>query len=116
MEFASPLIISIAITLVLGIPSDRAQKDRQEEAAVLIDRLGGQIKRNSDDPKTPIIAVSFNGVNSTIEDKHLPELVRALSELGDLRTVGIHYTGITEAGLKDIARLGQLRTLKLGNN
>ena len=97
---AACLLLSAAAPVYAGGAEDAAVK--------AVEKLGGTVTRDVDDPAHPVVAVSFVGVPVT--DRGL----RELAPLKHLRTLDLAVClGVTDAGLKDVAGLKGLEELNL---
>jgi hypothetical protein len=84
------------------------QDDQAEDKAVkAIQRLGGRITRDEKAKGKPIVRVELDGPKVT--DAGLKHLAR----LKQLRTLYLGGTKVTDAGLKELAGLKQLQKLGL---
>jgi hypothetical protein len=93
----------------IGASHDRAVTDEAEDRAVaFIEKLGGQVERDPRLPGMPVVAVAVFGTKMT--DAGL----KALAPLKELRRLRLGLTEVTDAGLKELAALTQLRSRSLG--
>ena len=79
-----------------------------EEAAVkTVEKFGGKVTRDEKAPGRPVVAVDFN--RSSVTDAGLKEL----KDLKQLRSIDLCHTKVTDEGLKELKELNQLRGLLL---
>jgi Leucine Rich repeat len=74
-----------------------------------IEKLGGTITRDEKAKGKPIVGVTFNGTPVT------DAVVKELKELKELRTLDLNMTRVTDAGLKELVELTGLQKLCLGH-
>ena len=86
--------------------------DTDEDRTVkAIEKLGGQVLRNSDDPARPIIELDLSG--AAVADKEMKEMA-AMKGLQKLQTVYlVNHHDVTDTGLKDLAGWKDLKKLNL---
>jgi Leucine-rich repeat (LRR) protein len=105
---ASGLVLSIGFALLLTGCRSVADEDTNAEKA--IEALGGQVVRSPDASGRPIIVVSFaNTKGRNVTDAGLKELAR----LKSLQTLFLSETNVTDTGMKELAGLKSLQTLIL---
>src|SRR5262245_55720098 len=78
-----------------GIADDSGAAD-DKEAIAEIERIGGTLVRKADDDGGESVEVFLNG--ASFQDRHLQLLRRVRS----LRSLDLHKTRITDAGLKEL--------------
>jgi hypothetical protein len=104
-------VLAAAVVLVryLGVHGDRAPGagEAEDRAVEAVQRLGGKVIRDEKAPDKPVIAVSLN--TAAVTDAVLKEL----AGLKQLRTLDLRGTQITNTGLKELAGLQQLQELDL---
>ena len=99
------LAVSAGVLLLAAAPL--CADDAEDQAVKAVEKLGGQVVRDDDDPAKPVIKVSLRKTGVT--DVGLKEL----AGLKGLQTVLLDDTGVTDAGLKELAGLKGLQTLGL---
>jgi internalin A len=72
---------------------------------VAIMKLGGQIERDEKTPGLPVVEVILSG------DKATDAGLKHLAALAQLKSLQLIKTKVTDAGLKDLATLKQLQRL-----
>src|SRR5262249_52012713 len=80
---------------------------REKDAITVIERLGGNIRRDEDKPGRPVVEVDL--LIRAVTDNDLP----LLSALPDLESLNLGITPVTDAGFKHLGRLPKLRRLVL---
>jgi Leucine-rich repeat (LRR) protein len=110
----TPLSACRATTLVVVLlawsavsPELHAQAPEQEQVINLIKKMGGQVQRDPKAPGQPAIGISLRGTNVTDADLEI------LKQLKSLQILNLSQTAITDAGLKPIESLPNLRNLIL---
>jgi internalin A len=88
-------------------PELQVQAPEQEQAINLIKKMGGQVQRDPKAPGQPAIGISLRGTHVTDAD------LESLKQLKSLQILNLSQTAITDAGLKPIASLPNLRNLIL---
>jgi Leucine-rich repeat (LRR) protein len=83
--------------------------EAEEKVIAAITKLQGQISRDEDKAGQPVVYVKLQGTKVT--DAGLKDL----AALKQLRNLDLNSTKVTDAGLKDLAALKQLETLDLDN-
>jgi hypothetical protein len=87
-----------------------ARAQADEEAAIkAIEKLGGQVYRDEKQPGKPVTQVDLNGTKVT--DAGL----KHLKELKELRSLDLSGTQVRDAGLKELKELKELRSLDLSD-
>jgi serine/threonine protein kinase len=79
----------------------------EEQAAEAVNKLGGRITRNEQDPGKPVIFVQFAGVPVADDD------IRALAAFKGLQSLDLSRTAVTDAGMKQVGELKKLNLLDL---
>jgi hypothetical protein len=102
------------LLLTLCAPTAWAQEDADARAYAAIRKMGGFAVRDDKRPGRPITHVDFNGFNTGVafEDQHLRELTPLLVRLKHLESLDLS-SFVTDAGIKEVAKLKQLRKLWL---
>ncbi|HKB38219.1 MAG TPA: hypothetical protein VKD72_17355, partial [Gemmataceae bacterium] len=81
---------------------------KDEQSAVkMVEKLGGKVMRDDKRPGKPVVAVDL--YETKVTDAGLKEL----KELKNLRTLNLGGTGITDAGLKKLKEFKSLQGLNL---
>jgi hypothetical protein len=101
-------IPALAGCLLLLAASPLLADDAEDKAVEAVKKLGGKVIRDDKDPSKPVIKVNLNV--SQVTDADLKELA-PLKELKELHLDACH--GVTDAGLKELAELKGLQTLDL---
>jgi hypothetical protein len=103
-------VLAGAVVLVryLGVHDAPAREVFDAEAVQAIERVGGKVLRDEKAPGKPVIAVFLN--TPAMTDAGLKEL----AELKQLRELDLTGSLVTVSGLKELAGLQQLQTLHLG--
>ena len=103
----SRLMFSGVVSLLItGSGTPVRADDAEDKAVAFVNKLGGKFSRNEKLPGVPVIKVDLGGLKVT--EAGVKELAK-LSSLTEL-TVG---RGVTDAGLKEIAKLTNLARLDL---
>jgi internalin A len=85
--------------------------DAEDQAVKAVEKLGGQVVRDPNDPAKPIVEVNLNG--AAVTDAELKELA-ALKALKGVQTLYlVNHHGVTDAGVKSLAGLKGLTRLNL---
>jgi len=83
--------------------------EAEDQAVKAVEKLGGKVKRDDKDPAKPVVGVGLSGAKVT--DAGLKEL----SALKELKELDLHACpGVTDAGLKNLVGLKELKTLYVG--
>jgi hypothetical protein len=108
MRLVTSTRTTLAVALVLALASQRLHADAREEQAVrLIQKLGGELRRNEKRPAQPIVAVDLAASSAADAD------LRVLTVLQGLESLDLQFTNLTDAGLKHVGEFGHLRSLNL---
>jgi hypothetical protein len=102
------LAAAAALVRYLGVHDDPARDVIEERAVQAIQRLGGKVIRDEKAPGKPVIAVFLR--TPAMTDAGLKEL----AELKQLRELDLTGSRVTAQGLKELAGLQQLQTLHVG--
>jgi Leucine-rich repeat (LRR) protein len=106
----------------------------QPQAIALIEKLGGTVKIDQKNPDKPVVAVNLHGKKMTDEDlaacrgfSHLKDLdvmnthitdkallLMAIRDKTELETLGLEFTNVTDASLKELEGAPNLKALYLG--
>src|SRR6266852_4410755 len=108
-----------AALLDLCTVSARAQEDADKKALAAIREHGAFATRDEERPGRPIVTVTFNSfwTGMKFDDQDLHELAPLLANLPHLEELDLCTApGISDAGLKDVAKFKQLRVLWLSSN
>src|SRR5205807_947751 len=81
--------------------------DAEQKALAAIVKLSGRIVRDDSKPGRPVVTLSLGSTNAT--DAHMKEI----TGLTELRTLDISGTKVTDMGLKELSGFKQLQTLDL---
>jgi hypothetical protein len=87
--------------------AERQRAAKEKEALARVQKLGGKIVRDTKDPLRPVIEVDLSNTPTFDQDLAL------LAGLPQLRTLILHHTAVTEAGLRHLHSLTGLHTLDL---
>jgi thiol-disulfide isomerase/thioredoxin len=80
-----------------------------ERVVLRVEAMGGTIAHDKNLPGNPVVEVDLSG--STVTDDDL----RLVGNLAELRTLNLHRTGISDAGVEHLKGLRHLTTLTIGN-
>jgi hypothetical protein len=97
---------AVVLLLIAGSITPARADDAEDKAVTLVMKLGGKYTRNEKLPGRPVIKVDLEGIRVT--EAGVKELAK-LSSLTEL-TLG---RGVTDEGLKEIAKLPNLIKLNL---
>jgi internalin A len=89
---------------------DRAAKAIEDEAVRALENRGYKVVRDENDPAKPVIEVSLSNGGSDADEN-----LRKVATLKGLQTLDLSVSGVTNAGLKELAPLQRLKTLKIGD-
>ena len=102
MKLLTWLVLSMLLNLQL------ARADEPEDRVLrIVKELGGTAYHDELAPGRPLVAVHL--AHRKVTDMHLKALAPALAALEHLHTLELCHTPVTDAGLKEIARLKQLQ-------
>jgi hypothetical protein len=99
-----------ATVVKADVPQARDEDPGVAEVRAL-ERLGGHVVRDADDPTRPIVELNLNG--AAVADTELKEMA-AMKGLQNLHTVYlVNHPGVTDTGLKELAGWTALKKLNL---
>ena len=104
---ASGALLAIAFALLLAGRLSAGDDDAKAEKS--IKAIGGKVVRDDKATGKPVIVVDLT--NTKVTDAGLKEL--ELAGLKSLQTLSLSGTGVTDAGLKELAGFESLQTLDL---
>jgi len=112
--FPRCLLVSLSLLAAISVRGDEpfpaGTRGQQDDRLVMrIEELGGKIARDTKLPGSPIVEVDLSGTKVTDDD------LRPLSKLAELRTLNLHRTGISDAGVEHLQGLRRLTTLTIGD-
>jgi Leucine Rich repeat len=81
----------------------------QDQVIAEIERLGGSIERDENDPANPVVGVQLSGIHAT--DRALKHIGR----LANLRTIDLAFSLVTDTALVYLRGLAYLQKLDLTN-
>jgi hypothetical protein len=82
-------------------------EEAEDRAVAFIEQLGGQVTRDANLPGMPVVAVH-------LDDTHVTDAgLKELAALKQLRELTLWSTNVTDEGLKELASLKQLQRLDL---
>jgi internalin A len=102
--------LSFLSLLLTWVGQPQAAPDPEEAAVKAIEKLGGDVMHDKNDPTKPVVGVYL--ILTPAKDKDL----KVLAGLKELKTLTIKNSGITGAGLKELAGLKRFHTLNLANS
>lgn len=83
---------------------------RQDDRPIMrLEELRGKVTRDAKLPASPIVEVDLSGTNVTDDD------LRLVGNLSELRTLNLHRTGVSDAGVLHLQGLKHLVTLTIGD-
>src|SRR5262249_17852670 len=105
------LVQSVAVFLVSStILIPLSAGEGEDKVVRFLEKRGARAFRDSDQPRSPVIAVTI-GAPRGPKNKSTDELVMKLGSLKEMKTLYIHNTDLTDAGLKAIGLLQKLETV-----
>src|SRR5262245_18163988 len=107
MTTTRSLTIWLALPVQLLAASGRHADDAETQVVQAIEKLDGWVIRDEKATGNPVIEVHLRG--GLVTDA----ILKKLAALKQLRTLRLENTQVTDAGLKELAALKQLRTLDL---
>jgi len=102
------LLATISVQGQQAFPQEAARRP-EDRLTKHIEELGGRIARDPKLPEGPVSEIDLSGTKVTDDD------LRLLSNLAELRTLNLHRTGISDAGLEHLKDLKNLTTLTIGD-
>ena len=129
------VIVSIVLVILSGPGcSHRARYEKQQAAIAKVEKLGGSVQIDKENPESPALTVCL--MDTKVSDAELGFLKdlngletldlrwtkingRGLIHLKDmmsLKTLLLHHTPITDAGMKQIKELSSLIELDVGHS
>ncbi|MFL5240627.1 MAG: hypothetical protein ACJ8FY_00840 [Gemmataceae bacterium] len=97
----------IAITVFLSFALVQGCHKRQDSALAAIERIGGRVQVDEQEPGRPIVEVDLHGTEDT------DAMLVRLKDLTDLRRLDLGGTDVSDAGLSSLEGMLQLRELNL---
>lgn len=116
------LLVCPLFTLICGLGAEGPSVDQktadakaspetdQAAAIAAIEKLGGKIEVDLEDPDRPVIGMDFSGCDG---DRLTDGDLAILEGLTRLQRLSLHSCGITDAGLEYLGGLTELRSLNL---
>ncbi|MBC8001512.1 MAG: serine hydrolase, partial [Opitutaceae bacterium] len=108
------LFVSLSLLATIGVQGQQASAQEaargpEDRLVKRVEELGGRIARDPKFPDGPVVEIDLSGTKVTDGD------LRLLSNLAELRTLNLHRTGISDAGIEHLGGLKHLTTLTLGD-
>jgi hypothetical protein len=103
-------LYTLALFVVLGGSANAIAGEAEDKAVQAIEKLGGNVLRNEDDPGRPVVVVDLSGTDVTDND------LKALTPLASLVSLDLHGTRVTGSGLEALAHLKKLERLYLSDS
>ena len=91
-------LLPLAACLLLLAAAPLRADDAEDQAAKTVEKLGGTVFRDTNDPAKPVVEVNFN--DTKVTDAGLKEL----AGLKGLQLLYLSSTQVTDAGLKEAGR------------
>ena len=109
-RWLSESLLLLATIWIPGQPtfSQEAPRRPDEGLTKRVEELGGRITRDAKLPEAPVVGIDLSGTKVTDDD------LRLLGKLIELRTLNLHRTGISDAGVLHLQGL-RLKTLTIGD-
>src|SRR5688572_19361939 len=95
------LFVSLWVLAAILVPGRQViaqEAGREPEARLIkhVEELGGRIVRNPKHPERHVVEIDLSGTKVTNDD------LRLLGTLAELRTLNLHRTGISDAGIEHL--------------
>ena len=108
------LFVSLSLLATISVQGQQASPQEaargpDDRLIKHIEELGGRIARDPKHPEGPVVEIDLSETKVTDDD------LRLLSNLAELRTLNLHRTGISDAGIEHVVGLKHLTTLTLGD-
>jgi internalin A len=103
------VMFTALVPLLLAVGEVHAD-EAEDRAVEAVKKVRGKLTRDENAPERPVIAVNF--VGGRVRDAQLKELVPHLAKFEKLQKLSLPFL-VTDAGIKELAPLTQLRTLEL---
>jgi internalin A len=100
-----PLIVWLLLGGVGCKPGGKG--DAQEQAIAAIEKAGGQIKREGDNPNDPVVTITLDRTKKT------DACLKQVKHFTKLKQLQISQTEVSETGLENLAALAHLERLML---
>jgi WD40 repeat protein len=96
-----------SVLVLCLLPAFLRADEAEDRAVKTIQRVGGDFRRDEGLPGKPVVSVQF--FNSRVTDADLKDV----AGLAQLRVLGLNSTKVTDAGFRELASLTQLKELYL---
>ena len=108
------LFVSLSLLATLSVHGQQASPQEatsgsRDRLIKHIEVLGGRIVRESKHADGSLVEIDLSETKVTDDD------LRLVSQLAELRTLNLHRTGISDAGVEHLVGLKHLTTLTLGD-
>src|SRR5688572_21817400 len=91
------MLFATASSVLLGSPAPARADDAEDKAVAFVKKIGGVARRDDKLPGKPVVRVDI--LNPEMADAGL----RELAPLKSLAALHLSQTGVTDAGLKELA-------------
>jgi hypothetical protein len=97
----------MSLIFLAGALTARGENEKEDKAVAAIEKLGGKVERDNKKAGAPVISVDLT--SKDVKDADLD----CLQDLGELKSLKLDNTRITDDGLKRVKGLKNLRSLTL---